>query len=426
MKEMKLQKIISKLQNLHPKEIDLSLNRIKNLCKKLGNPQNNLKCISVVGTNGKFSTIQALFSILKESKINSNIYTSPHIQKINERFVYNNNKIDDKDLIDLLEEVESINNGEEITYFEILTAAYFYKASKFKNNINLIESGLFHRFDATNILKNNLASIITPIGMDHLDWLPRDERTIDKIIFEKTSKLLNSKIIISKQPDENVMNKIKKNIEQNRSKKIVFNESFSYNLSENNFFYYEDSFGGLKLPIPNLKGEFQLSNVATAIATLRHINELEVTNNNIIKGIKKINIIARLQEIKNGNLKNLVKKNKLYLDGSHNPLGAEVLVDFFEKEISNKHLIIGMMLNKNHEEYISYFKNKVKSITTIDIPNQKNSIKGIDLKQKIKIIDKVSYAGTIEKALKSLDLKKNDIIIITGSLYLAGEILNQN
>ena len=84
------------------------------------------------------------------------------------------------------------------------------------------------------------------------------------------------------------------------------------------------------------------------------------------------------------------------------------------------------MLNKNHEEYISYFKNKVKSITTIDIPNQKNSIKGIDLKQKIKIIDKVNYAGTIEKALKSLDLKKNDIIIITGSLYLAGEILNQN
>ena len=426
MKEMKLQKIISKLQNLHPKEIDLSLNRIKNLCKKLGNPQNNLKCISVVGTNGKFSTIQALFSILKESKINSNIYTSPHIQKINERFVYDNNEINDKDLIDLLEEVESINNGEEITYFEILTAAYFYKASKFKNNINLIESGLFHRFDATNILKNNLASIITPIGMDHLDWLPRDERTIDKIIFEKTSKLLNSKIIISKQPDEDVMNKIKKNIEQNRSKKIVFNESFSYNLSQNNFFYYKDRFGGLKLPIPNLKGEFQLSNVATAIATLRHINELEVTNNNIIKGIKKINIIARLQEIKNGNLKNLVKKNKLYLDGSHNPLGAEVLVNFFEKEISNKHLIIGMMLNKNHEEYISYFKNKVKSITTIDIPNQKNSIKGIDLKQKIKIIDKVSYAGTIKKALKSLDLKKNDIIIITGSLYLAGEILNQN
>ena len=206
---MKLQKIISKLQNLHPKEIDLSLNRIKNLCKKLGNPQKKLKCISVVGTNGKFSTIQAVFSILKETKIKSNIYTSPHIQKINERFVYDNNEIDDKDLTDLLEEVESINNGQEITYFEILTAAFFYKASKFKNNINLIESGLFHRFDATNILEKNLSSIVTPIGMDHLDWLPQDEKTIDKIIFEKTSKLPNSQIVISKQPDKNIMNKIK-------------------------------------------------------------------------------------------------------------------------------------------------------------------------------------------------------------------------
>ncbi len=423
---MKLQKIISKLQNLHPKEIDLSLNRIKNLCKKLGNPQKKLKCISVVGTNGKFSTIQAVFSILKEAKIKSNIYTSPHIQKINERFVYDNNEIDDKDLIDLLEEVESINNGEEITYFEILTAAFFYKASKFKNNINLIESGLFHRFDATNILEKNLSSIVTPIGIDHLDWLPQNERTIDKIIFEKTNKLPNSQIVISKQPDKNIMNKIKKNIDQNRSKKIFFGESFSYYPLENNFFYYKDNFGKLKLPIPNLKGEFQLSNIATAIATLRYISELEVTNNNIIKGIKKINIIARLQEIKNGNIKNLVKKNKLYLDGSHNPLGAEVLVNFLEKDISNKHLIIGMMLNKNHEEYISYFRNKVKSITTIDIPNQKNSIKGMDLKEKIKIVDNVSYAGTIEKALKSLDLKKDDIIIITGSLYLAGEILNKN
>ena len=423
---MKLQKIISKLQNLHPKEIDLSLNRIKNLCKKLGNPQKKLKCISVVGTNGKFSTIQALFSILKETKIKSNIYTSPHIQRINERFVYDNNEIDDKDLTDLLEEVESINNGQEITYFEILTAAFFYKASKFKNNINLIESGLFHRFDATNILEKNLSSIVTPIGMDHLDWLPQDERTIDKIIFEKTSKLPNSQIVISKQPDKKIMNKIKKNIVQNRSKKIFFGKSFSYYPAENNFFYYEDNFGKLKLPMPNLKGEFQLSNIASAIATLRNISELKVTNNNIIKGIKKINIIARLQEIKSGNIKNLVKKNKLYLDGSHNPLGAEVLVNFLEKQISNKHLIIGMMLNKNHEEYISYFKNKVKSVTTIDIPNQKNSIKGIDLKEKIKIIDKVSYAVTIEKALKSLDLKKDDIIIITGSLYLAGEILNKN
>ena len=122
---MKLQKIIERLQKLHPKEIDLSLDRIKNLCNKLGNPQNNLKCIQIAGTNGKYSTIQALRAILKEAEINCNIYTSPHVQRINERFVYNDKEISDVELANLLRKVEEINAGDPITYFEILTAAFF-------------------------------------------------------------------------------------------------------------------------------------------------------------------------------------------------------------------------------------------------------------------------------------------------------------
>ena len=181
---MKLQKILSSLQKLHPKEIDLSLDRIKKLCEKLGNPQDNLQYISVVGTNGKYSTIQAIRAILKDANINCNIYTSPHIQKINERFIYNDEEISDENLVKLLTEVEDINAGEPITYFEILTAAYFYNAKKFKNNINLLESGLFHRADACSIIKSNLATVITAIGLDHLDWLPKDKQTIDQIIFE--------------------------------------------------------------------------------------------------------------------------------------------------------------------------------------------------------------------------------------------------
>ena len=207
-----------------------------------------------------------------------------------------------------MEEVESINNGEEITYFEILTAAFFYKAVNFKKNISIIESGLFHRFDATNILEKNLTSIITAIGMDHLDWLPKNERTIDKIIYEKTSKLLNSNIVISEQKNKNIINKIIKNLKNNSSKKIFFNESFSYNLTKNEYFYYEDKFGGLKLPMPNLKGEFQISNIASAIATVRNLNSINVSNANIKMGISKIKLVARLQEIYSGKLKNLVKK----------------------------------------------------------------------------------------------------------------------
>ena len=127
---MKLQKTLQRLQRLHPKEIDLSLSRIQNLCKKLGNPQDNINCIQVAGTNGKYSTIQAIRSILKEAGIRCNIYTSPHIQKINERFVYNDKEIGDHDLNTLLNEVEEVNAEQEITYFEILTAAFFYGCKK--------------------------------------------------------------------------------------------------------------------------------------------------------------------------------------------------------------------------------------------------------------------------------------------------------
>ena len=326
---MKIQKILKRLLQLHPKEIDLSLDRIQNLCKKLGNPQEKLKCISVVGTNGKGSTIQAMRAILKKANINVNIYSSPHIQKINERFIFNDKEISDNNLAKLLTEVEEINAGDPITYYEILTAAYFYYAKNFES-INLIETGLFHRFDATNIIKENMASIITAIGLDHLDWLPENEKTIRRIVYEKTSSLLNSKIIIAKQTNKETLDIIKKNISSNISKKIIFNEHFSYTESENEYIYYEDEIGKLKLPKPNLIGEFQIENVVTAIATLRSL-KLKIKDKHIKSGITKIKSIARLQEIKKGKIKDLSKNNKIFVDGSHNPLGAKVLNKYLER-----------------------------------------------------------------------------------------------
>ena len=421
---MTLQTILNRLQKLHPKEIDLSLDRVKNLCKKLGNPQKDLKYISVVGTNGKYSTIQAIRAILKEANIKCNIYTSPHIQRINERFVFNDEEISDSDLSDLLTKVEEVNNGEEITYFEILTAAYFFHASKYKENINIIESGLFHRFDATNIIDNNLLSIVTAIGLDHLDWLPKNEQTIEKIIFEKTSALLNSKIVVAKQSSEDIQNLIKHSISSNKSKKITFNDNFSYSINENGFIYYEDEFGGVKLPKPNLMGQFQIDNSATAVAAVRNLG-LDINDENIKSGITKIKSIARLQEIKSGKLKDLCKNNQLFVDGSHNPLGAKVLNDYLQTLNCKKHIILGMMANKDHQEYISYFKN-ISSLTTIDIPNQPNSIKGEDLKNKLNNLPNLNYKKSVEDALKNISADNDDIILITGSLYLAGEVLNLN
>jgi dihydrofolate synthase/folylpolyglutamate synthase len=422
---MKLQKIVSRLQELHPKEIDLSLDRIQNLCKKLGNPEDKIKAISIVGTNGKYSTIQAMFSILKEANFKCNIYTSPHIKSINERFVFNNEELNDGDLASLLEEIENANSGEPVTFFEILTAAFFLKASQYPDNINLIESGLFFRFDATNILKDNLASVVTSIGLDHLDWLPENEQTVEKIIFEKTSSLLNSNIIVAKQSTKEITDNIKKTIANNNSNKIFHNENYSFTMQENAFFYYEDQFGGIKLPIPNVNGQFQLENVSTAIATLRTLKDLNIKDDHIKKGILKINSIARLQEIKSGKLKALVKDHKLFVDGSHNPLGAKVLNEYLESLNCNKHIILGMMANKDHNEFMSFFKD-VATLTTIDIPNQPNSIKGEELKNKINCFSNINYKETIEEAIKSIPVKENDIILITGSLYLAGEVLNLN
>ncbi len=421
---MKLQKILSNFQKLHPKEIDLSLDRIQNLCKKLGNPQDKIKAISVVGTNGKNSTIQAIYAIFKETNLKCNVYTSPHIQKINERFVFDNQELNDEELADLLQEVEKINNNKPITVFEMLSACFFYKAAQYPDNINLIESGLFHRFDATNILKSNLASIVTSISKDHLDWLPKENQTIEQIVFEKTSALLNSNIVIAKQNKEETMECIKKTIRNNSSNKLFFNEDYSYSIQENGFFYYEDKLGGLKLPLPNVLGQFQLENISTAIATVRTLN-LGIEDTKIENGIQKIHNLARLQEIKSGKLKELVKNNTLLISGDHNPDGARVVNEYLQTLNCDKHIILGMMSNKDHNKYIGYFKN-ISSLTTIDIPNQPNSISGEDLKNKLNSFENVQYKKDIFDAIKSISVKKNDVILITGSLYLAGEILNLN
>ena len=422
---MKLQKILNRLLEKHPKEkIDLGLDRIKELCKKLDNPQDKIKAISVVGSNGKNSSINAKFAILKEANFNCNVYTSPHILKINERFVFNNEELSDNELADLFEKVEKINDNNPITFFEILTACYFYKAAEYPDNINLVEAGLFHRFDATNILKENLASVVCSCSIDHTDWLPKNERTIEKIIFEKTSTLLNSNIIVAKQSTDETMNCIKRTISQNQSNKIFFNKDFSYSVCENNFFYYEDKFGGLKLQMPNIKGQYQLENISTAIATLR-ILDLEIKEEHIQKGVTKISDLARLQEIKSGKLKELVKKNKLIVDGSHNEDGARALNEYLQSLDCNKHVIVGMMSNKRHEKFISYFKN-ITSLTTVDIPNQPNAISGKDLVKKFKNLPNVKYQPNILEAIKSINLKEGDILLITGSLYLAGEVLSLN
>ena len=422
---MKLQKILARLQKLHPKEIDLSLDRIKNLCTKLGNPQDDIKCIQVCGTNGKGSTISFLHSILKEANIKCNIYSSPHVKSINERFIYNDKIIEDNELADLLNEIEEINAGQPLTYFEALTATFFHGCRNYKDNIVLAEFGLFGRGDAVNILEKNLCNIVTSCSEDHLEWLPENDRNIERIIFEKTSSLLESNIIVAKQSSKEIVECIKKNISNNKANKYFFNEDYNFVSMENDFFYYEDKYGGLKIPKPGMSGQFQLENASTAIASLRILENIKIKDEQIVKGIKNAYNSARLEEIKSGKLKDLVKNNRLIIDSSHNPGGSKAINEYLQTLNCNKHVIVGMMENKDHKKFINYFKN-ISSLTVIDIPNQTNAISGEKLKEKFKKFKNLNYAKSIELALKALQLEKNDIILITGSIYLAGEMFNLN
>ncbi len=377
---MKLQRILNRLEKKHPKKIDLSLDRTFNLLKKLGNPQDKLKnVITVCGTNGKFSCIKSLQRILNQAGYKCNLYLSPHLQSYTERFVYNNNEINEDSLIDLLNEVEKANGSAQITMFESLTCAYLKYCEQYSDNISIIEAGLFHQFDATNVFKKNLCSIISSINIDHLQWIKN--KTIEGIIHEKTVKLLNSNIFVNKQENKEILVKIKNALKNNQSNKYFYGEDFNYLHAENNFILYEDPKGSLILPPPNILGEHQLSNISTAIMVARTL--FNIKDNDIKKAVTNIELKGRLQEIKTGKLKELARDNRLFFDGGHNKNAAISLAKWLESLNKDVHLILGMMKDKDHQEFVNSFKNKIKSLTLIDIPNQDGTISKEDFKSKI-------------------------------------------
>ena len=427
---MKIQKILKRLLQLHPKSTDLSLDRIKRLLKDLNNPEKKLKnVIQVVGTNGKYSFCTTLREIFETAGYTVNLNISPSLRKFNERYYLGGKYISDSELHNLLTKVEKINNKKAITFHEFISACFFLAASKTKSDINIIEAGLFFRLDASNVFKKNIASVIMPIGLDHKDFLKTSN--IDEIIYEKCSKLLNnSKIFIAEQK-KHVLDKIIKNIYNNSSKKFIFERDYNYKRKKNNFIY-NDKFSKMKLPLPNLLGDFQISNISTAIATARNLNKFTIKNFHIKKAIKKIRSEGRLQNITQGKLRKYVSKNnEILIDGAHNPLAATVVEKYLAQLNSNKKIImlLGMMSNKDHRGFIKIFKKRIHSIVTVDIPNQENFI---DRKKLLKIAlscgIKSKTENSIKSALKNIskEKKKNAIIFCTGSLYFAGEILNLN
>ncbi len=421
---MKLQKLISKLQQKHPKKIDLTLNRTFDLLKKLGNPQDKLKnVISVVGTNSKYSICQSLKAIFNQSGYKCNLYLSPHLQSYTERFIYNDNEISEEELINLLEDIEKVLGENQATLFELLTCAYLKYCEQFKQNISILESGLMHHYDSTNVFNKNLASIIGPIGLDHLQWIKN--KTIDGVIYEKTAKLLNSNIFVNKQENKEITSKIEKALKNNQSNKYFFGKDFNILRAENGFIQYEDHKSSIILPEPNVLGDHQLENISTSIAAAREL--FNIKDQDIKTGITKIELKGRLQEIKSGKLKDLVGSNRLICDGGHNINAAKAIANWVEQQNHDVHLIVGMMKDKDHQGFIDCFKDKVKSITLIDIPNQEGSISKEEFKNKLNGINKkINLSRSIKKSIQSINKYQNEICLISGSLYLIGEVLNLN
>ena len=418
----KLQRIISKIEKRHSKKIDLSLDRTFNLLNKLGNPQNKIKnVVTVVGTNAKASMATALSTILKESGYKYNLYTSPHLQSYTERFVFNNKEISENDLAILLEDVDKILGNDNATVFEILTCAFIKYAENFKDNVNIIEAGLFHRFDSTNVFKQNLLTLLGVIHLDHLNWL--DNKTIDGVIYEKTSSLPISNIFINNQMNSEIKTKIKKSLIENKSKKYFFGDDFNVVKSENSFIHYQDELGEIMLPQPNLIGDHQIYNISTSIAAARKI--FNISEANIKDSMKKMRLKGRLEEIKSGKLKSLIGENRLIIDGGHNINSAISISNWVKQQNEKVHLICGMMNDKPHKEFVNQFENSVNSITLIDIPNQEGSISKEEFKKKLGNKN-IHTAESIEESLLMNNKDKNCIFLCAGSLYLAGEVLNLN
>ena len=418
--QKKIQKTLKRLLQLHPKSIDLSLKRIKRLLKDLKNPEQKIKnVIQVVGTNGKYSVCTTLKEIFETAGYSVNMNISPSLRR---------KYISDNQLYNLLIEVEKINKNKSITFHEFICACFFLAASRNKSDINILEAGLFFRLDASNVLKKNIASIVMPIGIDHKDFLKKGN--IQEIVYEKCSHLLDrSKIIVSKQ-GKKVLDEIKKKTSKNSSLKYFFGKDFNY-IKKKNIFIYKDKQGEIRLPYPNLLGDFQIGNVSTAISTVRNLNQFKIEESHIKKAIINIKSEGRLQFIKKGKLrKYLSKNNKILLDGAHNPLAAYEIKEYLQTFYQNKKIImiLGMMANKEHKKFIQVFKNKIDKIIALDIPNQINFLKKEEL---LKIAQSCGIPSktenSIKLAFKNIGKKNDDsLIFCTGSLYFVGEILNLN
>ncbi len=407
--------IFQRLLNLHPKFSDLSLGRIKKLLKKINFDENSLpKVIHIAGTNGKGSTAAILKSILNHHDYSTHVYSTPHLVKFNERIQLRSKEISNQKLLKYLKFCEDKNEGNLITFFEITTAAAFKAFQDHKADYLILEVGLGGRFDATNILKKSKYAAITPISLDHQDYLGN---SLDQIAFEKIGILNSRSTIFINQQKANVMKFIKSQLKKRKLNANIFNTHWKI---KSNFYLSDDI--RINLSKISLKGSHQLINAGLAIHLARDILKEKFLIEKTEKALMNCEWPGRLQQIKSGPLKKKINKYKdIYLDGFHNIDGMKALLKSLTK--NRKILICSFLNNKKYTQMLSSLSNHFNKIIVVKM-NEENSITEDLLPKYLKLY----FANSLSDSFKIINkLSSNQTsIYFGGSLYFIGEVIKLN
>jgi dihydrofolate synthase / folylpolyglutamate synthase len=428
--------IVARLTALHPKRIDLSLDRLQHLLAALDHPEKKLPpIIHVAGTNGKGSTIAFLRAILEAAGKRVHTYTSPHLVRFNERFRLGapgeGKLVSDEELTAVMEECERVNAGASITVFEITTAAGLLLFARHPADVLLLEVGLGGRLDATNVIENPLATIITRVSIDHTDFLGD---SLEKIAAEKAGILKRGVPAVIAAQSRDALAVIERQAAKVHAPLKIAGEDWTAT-EERGRLVYQDEAGLLDLPPPRLYGRHQYENAGLAIAALRTIKQFTIPAAAFDTGMAKADWPARLHRLGHGPLVDLAPAgSELWLDGGHNPDGgraiAAALADLEERVSRPLVLIVGMLANKDCEGFLSNFAGLARRTIAVPVPGAEKgltaeAVAGTARAIGLSATSRDSLSEALDAARK-LDLDPPPRILITGSLYLAGEVLREN
>jgi dihydrofolate synthase/folylpolyglutamate synthase len=428
--------ILERMLQLHPKKIDLVLDRILRLLHDLGDPQLKLPpVIHVAGTNGKGSACAFSRAMLEAQGLKVHTHISPHLVRFHERIRIAGELISEGELCATLEEVERVNDGHPITFFEITGAAMFLAFSRHPADALVLEVGLGGRYDATNVVPKPAMTIIQPVGLDHQEFLGDD---IAAIAAEKAGIIKPGVPLVVGPQDDIPRDVILRQADRLSVPVFVFGQDFQAR-QEHGRMVYEDEMGLLDLPLPKLIGRHQVENAGVAIAALRHANKGWGEDAAIEKGLRTVEWPARLQRLSHGPLVvDAPDDAEIWLDGGHNPHGAaavsRAIADLEEKIERPLYLICGMLRNKDAVGFLSAFRGLARHVVTVAIPGEPSSMGAGALYDAARAAGlDAAPAEDLEDAMLQLNAwarahgrETPPRILICGSLYLAGKVLAEN